>query len=68
MKLKGYFRLKDKRSCYDTIIYIRPFGLIYRIIVSMACIADCGNYGEGEDARRTCLLCAEESGERRQTV
>ena len=61
MKLKGYFRLKDKRSCYDTIIYIRPFGLIYRIIVSMACIADCGHTGEGEDARRACVLRAKES-------
>ena len=48
---------------YDTKIYIRPFGLIYRIIVLVACAADSGHYGEGEDAGRSCYVCTEESGE-----
>ncbi len=31
----------------------------------MASAADCGDIGEGEDAGRSCVLCAEESGEGR---
>ena len=58
----------DKRFCYDTKIYIRPFCLIYRIIVSMASIADSGDTGKSEDAGRTCVLRAEEGWKRRQVV
>ena len=68
MRWKGYFQLKDKKSCYDTKIYIRPFGLIYRIIVSMACIVDSGDTGKSEDARRTSVLCSEEGGKGWQVV
>ena len=59
MRWMEYLLLTDKNIRYDTKIYFRPFGLIYRTVVPLASTADSRNYGEAEDARRSCVFCAE---------
>ena len=48
-------------------LFDRIFSFI-GLLIPMACIADCGYIGKGDDAGRSCVLCAEESGQGRQIV